>query len=192
MGHEVCSHRSVKRRGAHLNRDRYVVDIMTPNPVIIGTDALAWTADCLAEQRDVHHLIVMEHYELVGEVCRCDLRSVKGGMRVGDCMRSPPITVEDQETTRDAVGRMAQCGVGCLPVVDWMGALHGVVTRRDLRRVGALPERQSRACAACGSSHGIGPAGGDEEIVFCSRCTELMHPPRTTVDHIYWALGGSD
>jgi signal-transduction protein with cAMP-binding, CBS, and nucleotidyltransferase domain len=175
-----------------MNAQRYVVDIMTPNPVVIGSVTTAWAAECLAEERNVHHLIVIDHYELVGEVCRCDLRAAKAGAIVQSCMKTPPITIDDQRTAVDAMGVMAQCAVGCLPVVDWSGALHGVLTRRDLRNAGILTPPMVRVCVACGSTHGVLPAPGDGEVMFCARCLDHVRAPRAACEEFYVAEGGGD
>jgi CBS domain-containing protein len=175
-----------------MNTARYVVDAMTPNPVVIGISTTAWSAECLAEERDVHHLIVIDHYDLVGEVCRCDLRLARAEEPVIRCMHSPPVTIDDQETLDGAARVMAERGIGCLPVVDWIGALHGVITRRDLRRAGILPGDAGRACAACGATHGLWPVPGDGAVAFCRHCVEHVRSPRGPVEPFYCAEGGGD
>ena len=166
---------------------------MTPNPVVIGAAQSAWAAECLAEERDVHHLIVMDHYDLVGEVCRCDLRAARAGEPVTRCMHSPPVTVEDQQTAEDALGIMAERHVGCLPVVDWMGALHGIVTLRDLRRAGIVSQELAHACAACGATHDLVPVREDEQVMFCRHCVEQCRTPvGATSDVYYYVDGGGD
>jgi CBS domain-containing protein len=176
-----------------MNTARYVVDLMTPNPVVVGAGASAWSAECLAEERNVHHLIVMDHYELVGEVCRCDLRAARAEEPVVRCMHSPPVTVDDQETADVAFGIMSQRHVGCLPVVDWMGGLHGIITRSDLCRAG-LPQDDavSRACAACGATSGLCFEEGDGGIVFCERCVEQAKASKTPGELFYFIDGGGD
>ena len=56
---------------------KYVVDIMTSNPVVVGPETITWTAECLAQRRCVHDLLVVRGYRLVGVVCRCDLLVVR-------------------------------------------------------------------------------------------------------------------
>jgi predicted transcriptional regulator len=149
--------------------ERYVIDVMTPNPVIIGANTSIWAAECLAAERDVHHLVVMDHYEIVGEVCRCDLMRAEATAPVESCMK-PPITIDDQRTLDDALGLMSKRGVGCLPVVDWSGFLHGVITRRDLLSSGIVSPKQVRTCTNCGSAHGLGPETHGDEPTLCARC----------------------
>jgi acetoin utilization protein AcuB len=174
-----------------MNTARYVVDLMTPNPVVVGAAASAWSAECLAEERNVHHLIVMDHYELVGEVCRCDLRTARAEDPVVRCMHSPPVTIDDQQTADAALGIMSECGVGCLPVVDWMGTLHGIITRSDLCRAGLVRAEAGRACAACGSTHGLCRDQGDG-IVFCERCVERVKGENAPLELFYFIEGGGD
>jgi hypothetical protein len=41
------------------NETKYVVDVMTPSPTVIGPNARAWHAERVAEERGVHDLLVM-------------------------------------------------------------------------------------------------------------------------------------
>jgi len=174
-------------------QSHYVVDVMTDNPVVVGPDASAWSADCLARKRNVHHLLVVDGYRLVGVVCGCDLRRAAVDAPVAECMCPAPVTIDDQETAEAAASRMRASGVGCLPVLDWSGTLRGVVTRRDLLASGALPGAAFRECAACGSMHGlVSPDGSGDEgtATFCLRCIEQARKPRSLVDDSYFTLGG--
>lgn len=174
---------------------QYVVDIMTPNPVVVGPDMTAWAADCLARERGVHYLLVMDRYRLVGVVCDCDLSRVGATVRVGFCMRRDPTTIDDQRTAASASALMEKRAIGCLPVVDWSGALRGVVTRHDLHHAGIAASGADLTCASCGSSHGLVPPGGssDEALVrFCARCVDQGRQPRSALDEHYFTLGGGD
>jgi signal-transduction protein with cAMP-binding, CBS, and nucleotidyltransferase domain len=170
---------------------QYVVDIMTPSPVVVGPEMVAWSADHLAQQRGVHHLLVIDQYRLVGVVCGCDLHRAGTSVHVGDCMQRHPMTIDDQQTVDAAAERMEADGVGCLPVLDWSGALRGVVTRHDLRAVGVLSGRHA-TCASCGSTHGLDSHSRDEPVSFCFQCREQGQKPRTAIDAAYFTLGGGD
>jgi CBS domain-containing protein len=171
---------------------KYVVDVMTPNPVVVSPATVAWSAEYLAQKRGVHHLLVLDGYRLVGVVCLCDLYLAGATALVGDCMRTFPITVDDQQTAETAARLMAEHRVGCLPVLDWCGSLRGVVTRRDLRKAGVLPQEPSRACVACGATHGLSGDGDRDEVTFCLRCLEQGRRPEGTTEEMYFTLGGSD
>jgi len=170
----------------------FVVDVMTEHPVVVGPDMPAWSADCLARTRNVHYLLVVDAYRLVGVVCGCDLEHAGADASVGSCMCDHPVTVDDQATAEAAAARMRSRRVGCLPVVDWSGALRGVVTRHDLRASGALPDRAVR-CESCGSTHGLPFTDATQDTpVFCTRCAEDAAQPRNTIDEAYITLGGGD
>jgi CBS domain-containing protein len=168
---------------------QFVVDIMTHDPVVVGPETPAWSADYLAGKRSVHHLLVIDGYRLVGVVCCCDLRRAGASVEVGSCMHRHPETIEDQETGDAAAERMSPRGVGCLPVIDWSGALRGVVTRHDLRDAGLLPANDVRRCASCGSTHGLGTRDG-AAVSFCFQCGEQAREPRSVIDEAYFTLGG--
>lgn len=177
---------------------QYVVDIMSTSPVVVGPETVAWSADLLAQRRGVHHLLVIDQYRLVGVVCVCDLHRAGALMHVGDCMHRYPTTIDDQQTVDAAAEQMEADGVGCLPVLDWSGALRGVVTRHDLRAMGLLSDSHANTCASCGSTHGLDSRsrGGDEDdgepVSFCFQCREQGQEPRTTIDEAYFTLGGGD
>jgi CBS domain-containing protein len=173
---------------------RFVVDLMTKKPVLVGPDTPAWSADCLARRRNVHYLLVTDGYRLVGVVCGCDLEQAEAGVQVAACMRSQPVTIDDQETADAAVSTMRSRGVGCLPVLDWSGALRGVVTRHDLRLADVTGTAEFEICASCGSTHGLPPVPdpADGIPVFCRRCAEHATAPRSFVDEPYFTLGGGD
>src|SRR5258708_7796109 len=133
-----------------IQEQKYVVDIMTAGPVLIGPESNAGSAEHLAAVRGVHHLLVMDGYRLVGVVCPCDLYTASAGASVSEYMHRKPFTIDDQETAEKAWDFMLSRGVGCLPVTDWTGSLRGVVTRRDLRRAGIVSAESMLRCAACG------------------------------------------
>jgi CBS domain-containing protein len=169
---------------------KYVVDVMTPDPVVVGPDEDSWRAEQLAEARGVHDLLVIDEYALVGVVCLCELYDAEPAAPVSARMRKP-ITIEDQQTAEAAAALMDRCAVGCLPVVDWAGTLRGIVTRRDLVRAGVLEAESVRSCASCGSTHGLCRRGA-EQPTFCLRCIEQTRRPRLSSEEIYFTLGGGD
>lgn len=171
---------------------KYVVDIMTSGPVLIGPEANAASADHLAMTRGVHHLLVMDGYRLIGVVCPCDLYAAGTGAHVSDCMHQKPFTIDDQQTAEKAWEIMQQSGVGCLPVVDWTGSLRGVITRRDLRRAGILAAEDVPMCSSCGSTHGLRSLSDEDDVFFCVRCIDQHRQPRTDFDEQFFTIGGGD
>lgn len=54
------------------------------------------------------------------------------GIRVGDCMKSPIITVADSASVYEVAKKMKENKVGSLVVVDKKGTPYGVITTTDL------------------------------------------------------------
>jgi CBS-domain-containing membrane protein len=128
----------------------------------------------------------------VGVVCRCDLRRAGVATPIRSCMHRHPATADEQETAKIAAERMIKMRVGCLPVVDRSGTLRGMVTRRDLRRVGSIHAKDVRRCASCGSTHGLAEREDGAPVCFCLRCIEQAREPRSIADEAYFTLGGGD
>ena len=141
------------------------------------------------EHEAVHHAVVTRGDDLDGVVCRCDLERVPTRSLVRDCMKKDYIFIDETTTAREAAQLMKQWGIGFLPVISDTGELVGVVTRRDLRRTGFLPNRRGvDRCAACGDTHSLTPCVDDWLPVFCKKCSE----PPTKADGMYVTLGGFD
>lgn len=168
----------------------YVVDLMSSAPVVVGPETRVSAAADHAARHDVHYLMVIDGYRLRGVVCSCDLQGANPDRSVADCMHSPPITVEDQATGEECAEIMRERAVGCLPVVDWSGALAGVVTRHDLRLAGLHP--RSDRCASCNSSHGIVTSPFEDSVVFCRRCLDQGCSATSEDNEAYFTLGGGD
>lgn len=152
-----------------------VVQIMSMFPVSVDARAPALDALATAELHGIHHLLVFEDHELVGVVCRCDLAGSSSRDSVMRRMRSP-VTIAPTDSLARAAQVMLSCGVGSLPVVDGDGILRGLVTRRDLRRAGALPnQRGIDRCAQCGSSHHLRARGCPDAPVLCFGCRAGKH-----------------
>jgi len=54
---------------------------------------------------------------------------------VEDVMKTPAITIKEEESVEDAAKKMMEHEIGCLPVVDEGGKLKGIITRTDLVRL---------------------------------------------------------
>ncbi len=57
---------------------------------------------------------------------------MRGGHKVREVMTHNPVTARPDEPVIAAVLRMAELGIGALPVVDESGRLVGIFTERDL------------------------------------------------------------
>ena len=150
-----------------------VLDVMTTWPVSVDADIRVIDAGRLAESWGVHHLLVTSDQELVGVICRCDMAEAADFELVSRRMNSPFVFVNPRASVEAAAETMIAQGVGCLPVLDELGQLVGVVTRRDLRVVGALPGSPGfDACAACGETHSLRRPSRGGSVVFCGECLE--------------------
>jgi CBS domain-containing protein len=170
-----------------------VVDLMSRAPIVVGPQTLVAAAADHAARHGVHYLLVIDGYRLKGVVCSCDLQRMSPDRRVADCMHAPPVTVDDQATGEQCAELMQRCAVGCLPVVDWSGALAGVVTRHDLREAG-LSRLAGPRCASCDSSHGLSSPGDVDAaaVMFCQRCLDQGCSATSDDGDAYFMLGGGD
>jgi CBS domain-containing protein len=162
-----------------------VIHVMSKRLVKLPCAITAESALDVLEREIVHHALVTRGEDMEGVVCRCDLERARPNDPVADCMRKSYLFVDDRSTAHEAADMMQRWGIGFLPVIAASGELAGVVTRRDLRRTGFLPDRWGvDRCASCGESHSLGPRCDDLVPAFCRDCSE---PPP---DGAYVTLGG--
>jgi len=125
--------------------------IMSTQIVAIGAGDLLLTAHDIMRLGDVRHMPVVRSGRLVGVVSERDLLralpshlgdvEVEGDRRflnsvsVSRVMSSPAIVIDAKATVREAARVMAEKKIGCLPVMDDMGRLLGIVTEIDILRV---------------------------------------------------------
>jgi len=136
----------VARRGHHLSREYSVDplealavrDVMTKD---VKSILATRTIDDLLRERFVTghqgYPVIDDEGRVIGVVTRTNLlrgsAETQAGMLVTDLIDRPPIVVHAGETCRTAAERMAEAGVGRLPVVGDDGrTLVGIVTRSDL------------------------------------------------------------
>ena len=141
------------------------------------------------EREAVHHALVTRGDDLEGVVCVCDLERYRAKTRVAECMKKDYVFVDEATTAREAAELMQRWGIGFLPVIGDTAEIVGVVTRRDLRRTGFLPNRRGvDRCASCGETHSLEPCTNDWVPIFCKKCTERPDSP----GGMYMTLGGGD
>jgi CBS domain-containing protein len=123
---------------------RYVADLMTLDPVVIRSDAPLEDAAHLLSQRSVSGLPVVDPSGgLVGVISQTDLvaledsgmgRVIRGrpsGLRVGEVMSAPPITIPLAGSLREAAQEMIRSRVHRLVVTDDAGHPIGVLSATD-------------------------------------------------------------
>jgi CIC family chloride channel protein len=137
----------VARRGYHLSRE-YSVDPLEALHVaeVMTKEVISIPASLPVEELEKTRLstghqgypVLDDHGAVIGVVTRTNLLSGSAesqmGLTVSDLVDRPPIVVHSGETCRTAAERMAEAGVGRLPVVsdDGQQRLVGIVTRSDL------------------------------------------------------------
>ena len=124
--------------------DMRVADLMTIDPIVISIDASIEDAEELLRHHRVTGLPVVDLAgRLVGVVSQTDLlylavpavqalvRHRQRGVRVGEVMSSPPVTIELSATLREAAQRMNDERLHRLVAVDEHGRPIGVIAAMD-------------------------------------------------------------
>lgn len=121
-----------------------VADVMTLDPIVIAADAPLEDAERLMRERAISGLPVVDpNGRLVGVISRTDvvedgsvpmailLRKMPSGLRVGELMSSPAITVETTDALIEAARRMRDNRIHRLVAVDDGGRPVGVLSASD-------------------------------------------------------------
>jgi CBS-domain-containing membrane protein len=124
--------------------DMRVADLMTIDPIVTSIDGSIEDAEELLRHHRVTGLPVVDLAgRLVGVVSQTDLlylavpavqalvRHRQRGVRVGEVMSSPPVTIEMFATLREAAQRMNDERVHRLVAVDEHGRPIGVIAAMD-------------------------------------------------------------
>jgi CBS domain-containing protein len=127
-----------------------VSEAMDRSPAFIGPDADLAEAAGLLESTEAAHLLVLDEGNLVGILCRCDVRDAARDERVSDRMAVPVMTVRPDDTLEDAALTMCECGLGCVPVALG-GLVLGTITSAELERAGLEPPPH-RSCHDSGEA----------------------------------------
>ena len=122
-----------------------VADLMTIDPVVVAVDASIEDAAHLLRANSISGLPVVDQLgALVGVISQTDLvgvidspvgrliRARPSGMRVGELMSSPAITIPMTGSLRDAARTMVDAGVHRLVATDDTGRPVGVLSAIDL------------------------------------------------------------
>ncbi len=128
-----------------------VAELMTIDPVTVRSDALVEEAEELLRRYHVTGLpVVSENGDLVGVISQTDLlflaapsvsaliRGRSQGVRVGEVMSAPPVTIDGGASIRDAARVMHERQLHRLVVVDERGRAVGVLAAMDF--VGLVAE----------------------------------------------------
>jgi CBS domain-containing protein len=124
--------------------DLTVADLMTIDPIVVGVDAAIEEAERLMRERHVSGLpVVDEHERLAGVISQTDiledggmpmallLRRKPSGLRVGELMTSPAVTVELTAPLVEAARLMRDNRIHRVVAVDERGRPVGVLSASD-------------------------------------------------------------
>ena len=124
--------------------DLRVADLMTLDPVTVPMDATIEEAEALLREFHITGLPVVDADEhLVGVISQTDLlylaiptvraliRHRQNGIRVGEVMSTPPVTIDGSATLVEAARTMHRDHLHRLVVVDERGRPTGVIEAMD-------------------------------------------------------------
>jgi CBS domain-containing protein len=148
-----------------------VTEVMGTELFTLTPDTVVASAQRLAFDNGIDHLLVLDGGTLTGIVCGEDLRTAARDSLVGEFMTSPVLCISPETTLDEAAEIMEEHGVSCLPVVTGT-SLVGIVTREVLAKVGFGSGAQAPAdvCVACGSDKKVRRDPRAGLIALCSDC----------------------
>jgi CBS domain-containing protein len=124
--------------------DLRVADLMTIDPITVAFDATVEKAEDLMRRHRVTGLpVVDEAGRLIGVISQTDIlyldvpavqaliRHRERGVRVGEVMSAPPVTIDANATVQDAAIRMHAEHIHRLVAVDEHGRPAGVISAMD-------------------------------------------------------------
>ena len=123
----------------------HVADLMTIDPVVVSVDATIEEAEELLRHHRISGLPVVDlSGRLVGVISQTDLlylavptvqaliRHRESGIRVGEVMSVPPVTVETTATIQDAARHMHRDHLHRLVAIDAHARPVGVISAMDV------------------------------------------------------------
>jgi acetoin utilization protein AcuB len=147
-----------------------VAEVMGTELFTLTPDTVVASAQRLAFENGVRHLLVLDGGALTGIVCDEDLRTAARGALVGELMRTPVLCIGPDTTLDEAAELMEEHGVSCLPVVTGT-SLVGLVTREGLASLSGGPEISvTDVCVACGSTEKVRKDPRAGMVALCADC----------------------
>ncbi len=117
-----------------------VESYMSHTPITIRDDTNYWKASEIMQQKDLHHIPVINDNEaVVGILTRRDLKIAamhfgEAPVEVSEVMHSPVVTIKPGELLSEAAKQMIDNRIGGLPVLDANDRIVGILTETDLHR----------------------------------------------------------
>ena len=146
-----------------------VAEVMGTELFTLTPDTVVASAQRLAFDNDIQHMLVLDGGTLTGIVCDEDLRTASRDALVGELMRTPVLCIAPDTTLDEAVELMEEHGVSCLPVVKGT-ALVGIITRKGLALLGGAPEAAADVCVACGGTEKVRHDPRAGMVALCADC----------------------
>jgi len=146
-----------------------VAEVMGTELFTLTPDTVVASAQRLAFDNDIQHMLVLDGGTLTGIVCDEDLRTASRDALVGELMRTPVLCIAPDTTLDEAIELMEEHGVSCLPVVKGT-ALVGIVTRKGLALLGGGPEAEADVCVACGGTEEVRHDPRAGMLALCADC----------------------
>ena len=114
-------------------------DVMTPNPITIGPRESCAAAREKFRNHHIHHLLVLDEGQVVGAVSVRELTGKRDHELVRNLMVDDIGIGSADMTVREAASLMIGRSSGCLPIVDKIGRIIGIITTTDLLRLMSRP-----------------------------------------------------
>lgn len=114
-------------------------DVMTPNPITIGPQENCATAREKLRAHHIHHLLVVDQGQVVGAISVRELTGKRDDELVRRLMVDDLGMGSADMTVREAASLMIGRSSGCLPILDKLGRVVGIITTTDLLRLMSRP-----------------------------------------------------
>ncbi len=110
-------------------------DVMTPNPITIGPRESCAAAREKLRAHHIHHLLVVDQGKVVGAISVRELTGKRDHELVSHLMVEDIAVATSDTSVREAVTLMIGRSSGCLPILDKLGRIVGIITTTDLLRL---------------------------------------------------------
>ena len=110
-------------------------DVMTPNVITIGSRETVGAAREKLRTNKIHHLVVVDDGRIAGSISVRELTGKRDTDLVRDVMVREIATISADATVREAATLMIGRSSGCLPILDKLGRIIGIITTTDLLRL---------------------------------------------------------
>ena len=114
-------------------------DVMTPNPITIEPWESCAAAREKLQKHHIHHLLVVDQGQIAGAVSVRELTGKRDHELIRNLMVDDIAIGSADMTVREAATKMIGRSSGCLPVLDKVGRIVGILTTTDLLRLMSRP-----------------------------------------------------